>query len=62
LIQYSTGERLDYEEYYDFLKRTDLGSQYPKDDLEKRISKLLKNCSLSITARNEEEHPGVRVA
>ncbi|MEX0289752.1 MAG: GNAT family N-acetyltransferase [Puniceicoccaceae bacterium] len=54
MIQYSVSERLEYEEYYNFLKRTDLGSQYPNEDLEKRIKKLLKNCSLSITARNED--------
>jgi ribosomal protein S18 acetylase RimI-like enzyme len=55
MIQYSTSERLEYEEYYDFLKRTDLGSQYPKEDLEIRINKLLMNCSLSITARNGKQ-------
>lgn len=54
MIQYSASERLAFEEYYEFLKRTDLGSQYPREDLEARLKKLLRNCSLCITARNEE--------
>lgn len=33
-------ERITAEEYIDFLKRTDLGSQYPKERFEERISKL----------------------
>ena len=54
MIRYSTSERIEFEEYYNFLKRTDLGSQYPSEDLEVRMTKLLQNCSISITARNEE--------
>ena len=47
-------ERLSAGEYVDFLKRTDLGSQYPKERFEVRIEKLLKNASISLAARNEE--------
>lgn len=47
-------ERLSAGEYVDFLKRTDLGSQYPKERFEARIEKLLKNASISLAARNEE--------
>ena len=47
-------ERLSAEEYIDFLKRTDLGSQYPKERFRKRIEKLVQNASISLTARNEE--------
>ncbi len=47
-------ERLSAGEYIDFLKRTDLGSQYPKERFEARIEKLLKNASISLAARNEE--------
>lgn len=47
-------ERLSAGEYVDFLKRTDLGSQYPKERFEARIEKLLKNASVSLAARNEE--------
>lgn len=47
-------ERVTAEEYIDFLKRTDLGSQYPKERFEARIRKLVQNVSISLTARNEE--------
>lgn len=47
------GERLSPEEYIDFLKRTDLGSQYPKERFEERIARLLKNATISLAARNE---------
>lgn len=47
-------ERLLLDEYIDFLKRTDLGSQYPKERFAERISKLVKNVSISLVARNEE--------
>lgn len=47
-------ERITASEYIDFLKRTDLGSQYPKERFESRIEKLVKNVSVSLTARNEE--------
>jgi len=46
-------ERISAEEYIDFLKRTDLGSQYPKERFENRIEKLVKNVSISLAARNE---------
>jgi len=47
-------ERLTTEEYTDFLKRTDLGSQYPKERFAERIPRLLKNASISLVARNDE--------
>ena len=47
-------ERLTAEDYIDFLRRTDLGSQYPKERFEDRIPKLVKNVSISLVARNEE--------
>ena len=46
-------ERISSEEYIDFLKRTDLGSQYPKERFFERISKLVKTVSISLVARNE---------
>ena len=49
-----TSERMGPAEYIDFLKRTDLGSQYPRERFEKRIEKLLQNASVSLTARNED--------
>lgn len=47
-------ERLSADVYIDFLKRTDLGSQYPKERFEERIEKLVNNVSISIVARNED--------
>jgi GNAT superfamily N-acetyltransferase len=47
-------ERLSPEEYIDFLKRTDLGSQYPKERFAERIAKLVKNVSVSLAARTED--------
>ena len=47
-------ERLSQQEYVDFLKRTDLGSQYPRERFEERIPKLLKNVSVSLAARNDD--------
>ena len=49
-----TEENISAEEYIDFLKRTDLGSQYPKERFEERIAKLVKNVSISLIARNKE--------
>ena len=46
-------ERISAGEYTDFLKRTDLGSQYPKERFEERIKKLVRNVSVSLAARNE---------
>ena len=46
-------ERLTAEEYIDFLKRTDLGSQYPRERFRERIARLLENASVSLAARNE---------
>ena len=48
-----TEERITAEEYIDFLKRTDLGSQYPKERFENRIKKLVNTASISLIARNE---------
>ena len=46
-------ERISAEEYIGFLKRTDLGSQYPKERFADRIAKLVKTVSISLVARNE---------
>ena len=47
-------EQISAEEYIEFLKRTDLGSQYPRERFAERIAKLVKNVSISLVARNEE--------
>ncbi len=52
-------ERLTAQEYIEFLKRTNLGSQYPKERFAERIEKLVKNVSISLVARDEEKIVGV---
>ncbi|MGN1415201.1 MAG: GNAT family N-acetyltransferase [Oscillospiraceae bacterium] len=47
-------ERLTAAEYIDFLKKTDLGSQYPKERFEKRIATLVEKASISLVARDEK--------
>lgn len=54
-MQYSIREeRITAQEYIEFLKYTDLGSQYPKERFEKRIHTLVNRVSISLTARNEK--------
>ena len=45
-------ERLTANEYIEFLKHTDLGSQYPKERFEERINTLVNKVSISLVARN----------
>ena len=45
-------ERLTPESYIAFLRRTDLGGQYPKERFEERIAILVKKASISLTARD----------
>lgn len=45
-------ERLTAAEYIDFLKRSDLGSQYPLERFETRISALVDRVQISLTARD----------
>lgn len=47
-------ERISGAEYIEFLRRTDLGSQYPKERFEQRIAALVEKASISIIARNNE--------
>lgn len=58
MIQYKE-ERLGAEEYIEFLKRTNLGLQYPKEHFAERISRLVKNVSISLTARDDDKIVGV---
>lgn len=53
MIHFNDHDRLEYDEYVDFLRRTDLGSQYPKQNFETRIKGLLKKADVCVTARNE---------
>ena len=45
-------ERLTANEYIEFLKHTDIGSQYPKERFEERINTLVNKVSISLVARN----------
>jgi ribosomal protein S18 acetylase RimI-like enzyme len=47
-------ERLTAAQYIDFLRRSDLGSQYPKERFYERIERLVKNVPISITAQNDD--------
>ncbi len=47
-------EKLTATEYIEFLKDTDLGSQYPRERFEERIEKLVGNASISLTARGAD--------
>jgi GNAT superfamily N-acetyltransferase len=53
MITYRDSETLEFEEYVDFLKRSDLGSQYPKQRFEERLRQVLRRPDVCITARNE---------
>ena len=44
-------ERLSAEDYIGFLRRTDLGSQYPKERFEERIARLVRSVPISLVAR-----------
>lgn len=46
-------ERVTAKEYIEFLKRTDLGSQYPKERFEERIETLVNKVSISLVARDQ---------
>ena len=48
-------ERLSANEYIEFLKKTDLGSQYPKERFEERITILVSKVSISLVARNQNK-------
>jgi GNAT superfamily N-acetyltransferase len=48
-------ETISAGEYIDFLKRTDLGRQYPKEDFAARIETLVRNVQISLTVRSTEK-------
>ncbi len=47
-------ERLTPEAYIEFLRHTDLGSQYPKERFHERIAILVEKASISLTARDAD--------
>lgn len=46
-------ERLTPEDYIAFLRRSDLGSQYPRERFQERIATLVARVSISLTARDD---------
>ena len=48
-------ERLTPKAYIEFLRHTDLGSQYPKERFASRIATLVEKASISLTARDEND-------
>ncbi len=51
--------RLAAGEYIEFLTRTDLGSQYPKERFDERIGRLVKNAGISLVATDGDKIVGV---
>lgn len=49
-------ENISAEEYISFLKHTNLGSQYPQERFNERIARLVKNTTISLIARNEDDN------
>lgn len=49
-----TREAITSTEYIDFLKRSNLGSQYPKERFNERIERLVNNVSISLVARDKD--------
>ena len=47
-------ERITAEEYIEFLKHTDLGTQYPKERFRERIATLVERASISLVARDRD--------
>ena len=47
-------ERLTPEAYIEFLRHTDLGSQYPKERFHERIAILVEKASIRLTARDAD--------
>ena len=47
-------ETIDAAEYIEFLVRTDLGQQYPRENFVDRIKVLVKNVQISLVARNAD--------
>ena len=45
-------ERLSADTYTEFLRRTDLGSQYPKERFAERVERLVSNVPVSLVARD----------
>lgn len=47
-------EKIGRDAYIEFLSRTDLGNQYPRERFCERIGRLLEHADVSLAARNED--------
>jgi len=47
-------EKISRDQYIEFLSRTDLGSQYPRERFLERIGRLLENADISLAARKDD--------
>jgi ribosomal protein S18 acetylase RimI-like enzyme len=47
-------EYVSAEEYIDFLRRSNLGKQYPREDFQQRVTDLVRNIQISLIARNKQ--------
>lgn len=61
-IDFATDERLGFEEFKEFLNRTDLEEQFPEGEFEARVSTLLRFTSITVTARDKGKLIGVALA
>ena len=57
IVSYFINQPIKFKEYNDFLKRTDLGSQYPKEDFKKRIEKLLLGAKTYLCGNQDFSRP-----
>lgn len=48
-------ELITAQTYIEFLTRTDLGKQYPKEDFSNRIATLVQNIQISLVVRNSQQ-------
>ncbi len=54
MITFHRDDDIPFAEYREFLTRTDLGSQYPAERFEERVTATLRNRSIAILARDAE--------
>ncbi|MBL8059336.1 MAG: GNAT family N-acetyltransferase [Chthonomonas sp.] len=59
MIEYSSSDRVEFPEYFEFLHRTDLGQQYAAKDFADRVRTMLANLDVVITARDDTKLIGV---
>ena len=59
MIFYDDSERLTFEEYFEFLHRTDLGQQYVAKNFGTRVRTMLRNVAIICTARDEGKLVGI---